>query len=365
MAHRNPDLAVQPSAGDVLAAHLRGRATDFLRSLRLHREAGAGAGGTTAPARAAAVHLRRSARRIGGTLHTFRPLVDHDWSDELRIELAWLSGTLAREHAHGDRLERLLGALARLSGEAAAPAAAPGAAAGRTVAGARRTTRTAGATVPPPASAADPAKGLALGAARAAALLERQLTLARTRAHSAGLDAFGSARFHALADNVAVLASDVPLTPAARVPVDLLHPLAAEAEARLLDAVRALPLLTAGHPYNAQGLAAAPSPRAQDDPWHRVRQLLRLHRYAREVLARQDGAGHPAEDTRLLHAGEALDRHRDASEAAEAAATAAGTPRIAPTTAYVLGVLHADQRHEVEAARYAFQRAWTREVTGG
>ncbi|MER7816748.1 hypothetical protein ABTX79_15685, partial [Streptomyces sp. NPDC096153] len=52
------------------------------------------------------------------------------------------------------------------------------------------------------------------------------------------------------------------------------------------------------------------------------------------------------------------DRHRDAAEAATAAASAARTPRIAPATAYALGVLHADQRHEVEAARFAFQRTW-------
>ncbi|MBP0461099.1 hypothetical protein JFN87_27085, partial [Streptomyces bomunensis] len=54
----------------------------------------------------------------------------------------------------------------------------------------------------------------------------------------------------------------------------------------------------------------------------------------------------------------ALDRHRDAAEAAAAAASAARTPRIAPATAYALGVLHADQRLEVEAARFAFQRLW-------
>ncbi|MEW5633086.1 metal-binding protein, partial [Streptomyces hydrogenans] len=56
--------------------------------------------------------------------------------------------------------------------------------------------------------------GLAVGAARAGALLERQLTLARTRAHSAALQALGSSRFHALADAVALLASEVPLGPA-------------------------------------------------------------------------------------------------------------------------------------------------------
>ncbi|MYV89510.1 hypothetical protein GT350_04545, partial [Streptomyces sp. SID1034] len=46
------------------------------------------------------------------------------------------------------------------------------------------------------------------------------------------------------------------------------------------------------------------------------------------------------------------------AEAAAAASAAARTPRIAPATAYALGVLHADQRHEVEAARFAFQRIW-------
>ncbi|MEV6786927.1 metal-binding protein, partial [Streptomyces sp. NPDC051098] len=53
-----------------------------------------------------------------------------------------------------------------------------------------------------------------------------------------------------------------------------------------------------------------------------------------------------------------LARHRAAAEAAAAAAAAARTPRIAPATAYALGVLHADQRHEVEAARFAFQEVW-------
>ncbi|MGK5548085.1 CHAD domain-containing protein, partial [Streptomyces sp. URMC 127] len=71
----------------------------------------------------------------------------------------------------------------------------------------------------------------------------------------------------------------------------------------------------------------------------------------------------PAFSVRLLGAGQALDRHRDAADAAAAAAAAARTPRIAPATAYALGVLHADQRHEVEAARYAFGRTWQRLTT--
>ncbi|MEU0787618.1 CHAD domain-containing protein [Streptomyces sp. NPDC006173] len=321
--------------GDALAGYLRAQATEFLRSLRQHRETGNAAGGAGESGDAAR-SLRRSARRISGSLHTFRPLLDADWSEAMRPELAWLSGTLAREHAYAARLERLLGALNRLSGAAALPAQAG------------------------PGPAAAPKGSLTVGAAKAGALLDRQLTLARTRAHSAALQALGSSRFHAVADSVAVLASEVPLTPAAGI-TDL-RPLAGAAQDRLADAVTSLPLVTAGHPYNAEalvhGLSADTAPQPQDAPWHQVRLLLRLHRYAREV---QHGGEFPV-DGRLLGAGQALNRHRDAAEAAAAAASAARTPRIAPATAYALGVLHADQRHEVEAARFAFQQAWQKEA---
>jgi hypothetical protein len=196
-----------------------------------------------------------------------------------------------------------------------------------------------------------------VGAAKAAALLERQLTLARTRAHSTALQALGSSRFHAVADTIAVLASEVPLTDA----VDDPKHLAARAEEDLAEGVAALPLGQAGHPYNAgaltHGLAADAVPDAQDAPWLKVRSLLRLHRYAQEALL-----GHACHDARVVEAGHALDVHREAASAAQAAAQAARTPRIAPATAYALGVLHADQRHEVEAARFAFQRVWQHEA---
>ncbi|MEV0173011.1 CHAD domain-containing protein [Streptomyces sp. NPDC050803] len=350
--------------GDALAGYLRAQAMEFLRALRLHREAGG-----TDPGRArtragengpdesvdAARALRRSARRISGSLHTFRPLLDPEWSERMRPELAWLSGTLALEHACAARLDRLLAALHRLSGATAFPAQS----------GAEGIRVNAGAEAAP--GSTGPAAGtergnLTVGAAKAGALLERQLTLSRTRAHSTALQALGSSRFHAVADNIAVLASEVPLTAGAGT-TDL-HPLAGAAEERLTDAVGALPLLTAGHPYNAEalihGLSPDPAPHPQDAPWHQVRLLLRLHRYAREVLVGNEA---PV-DVRLLAAGQALDHHRDASEAAAAAASAARTPRIAPATAYALGVLHADQRHEVEAARFAFQRSWQKQTVG-
>ncbi|MBZ4323750.1 CHAD domain-containing protein, partial [Streptomyces sp. SCA2-4] len=210
----------------------------------------------------------------------------------------------------------------------------------------------------------------AVGAARAGALLERQLTLARTRAHSAALQALGSARFHAVADAVAVLSTDPPLDPAAHdLRAQEALPLLAEQSHRLLlEAVDTLPLAAAGLPYNAEalshGLADAGVPAAesrQDAPWHQVRLLVRLRRYAQEVLDEQRQTEvEPGLTTRLLSAGQALDRHRDAAESAAYAAAAARTPRIAPATAYALGVLHADQRYEVEAARFAFGRIWQR-----
>lgn len=332
------------TAREVLAAYLHHQATDFLRSLRSHRDSGSDAEST----REAARQLRASARRIGGALHTFRPLTDEKWADQLRGELAWLSGTLGREHASTARLDRLLGALQRLTGRAERDREAVPV---RTAKGNATTLEG-----PPPSSGREGADAgetdtvLATGAARAGALLERQITLARTRAHSAALQALGSSRFHAVADAVAVLASEAPLTAAADRPAeDVLPPLAEQAHRRLAEAVAVLPLARAGHPYNADALT---SDARQDAPWHQVRVLARLSRYAQEVLDPDDI------DPRLAEAGRALERHRDAAEAAAAAAAAARTPRIAPATAYALGVLHADQRHEVEAARFVFGRAW-------
>ncbi|MGW0766922.1 CHAD domain-containing protein [Streptomyces sp. NPDC002676] len=371
MQHLDPtDPTAKAAMGDALAGYLRAQATEFLRALRLHGESGGNGAGSAEEAVDAARALRRSARRISGSLHTFHPLLDPDWSEEMRPELAWLSGTLGLEHAYEARLERLLLALHRLSGATVIPAQAT---VSKDAAAALTTSsRAAGAAPVPlkaaPQSAGGPARpaataergNLTVGAAKAGALLERQLTLARTRAHSTALQALGSSRFHAVADKVAVLASEVPLTPAA-VTTDL-RPLAAAAEERLTDAIGTLPLVTAGHPYNAEalvhGLSPDLSPHPQDGPWHQVRLLLRLHRYAVEAL---HGGDAPV-DVRLLTAGQALNRHRDASEAAAAAAQAARTPRIAPATAYALGVLHADQRHEVEAARFGFQQAWLKQT---
>ncbi|GAA4686042.1 CHAD domain-containing protein [Streptomyces chumphonensis] len=321
--------AVGGTAGELLAGYLHHQAAELLRALRMHEET-AGSAEAAAEAAQAVRHLRRAARRISGTLHTFRRLLDTAWADELAGELNWLSELLTREYDYGNRLERLLAALHRLS-------SAPGEPDG---------TRSAGRP--------------GVGAARAGALLERQLTLLRTRAHSAALQALGSGRFHAVADAVAVLASEVPLAGepdgaatgavaadggVARPAAVVLRPSAEQAHRRLVDAVDSLPF---GPGALAHTLTVAED--RYDGAWHHVGTLLRQVRYAQEVMGEES----PPLTTAARH----LRRHREAAEAAAAAASAGRTPRIAPATAYALGVLHADQRHEVEAARLAFCRVW-------
>ncbi|MCM2420741.1 CHAD domain-containing protein [Streptomyces sp. RKAG293] len=347
------------SAGEVVSGYLHEQASTFLRALSLRAE----------DEEAAGLLLRRSARRIAATLHTYGTLTDPGWADPLRTELGWVSTSLAHEHQYAARLARLLSALHRLASEPDQPALDTG----------------DPGNPDDPALPAEPAIGtqgpLAVGAARAGALLERQLTLARTRAHSAALQALGSSRFHAVADAVAVLASEVPLTAAADAPAAVrLPPLAGLAHHRLSEAAAALPLARAGHPYNADAVRAALGPELtsdlQDAPWHQARTLLRLSRYAAEVCPPDEPAAHGSSGSdaardaaagtgeslhdRLKTAARLLEGHREAAESANAVATAARTPRIAPATAYALGVLHADQRQEVEAARFAFARLWQR-----
>ncbi|WP_408646737.1 CHAD domain-containing protein [Streptomyces carminius] len=330
------------TAGEVLGEYLSRQATEFLRSLRLHEESASRPESVSAAAEAVRL-LRRSARRIGAVLQVYRPLTDTARADQLGAELAWLAGVLGRERMYEARLDRLLGALHRLS---SAPSSGPGGTASTGTAASAATATASGAS----------GGGLGAGVARAGALLERQLTLARTRAHSAALQALGSARFHAVADAVAVLASEAPLAdPAASATGEralrALPPLAEQAHRRAAQAVEALPLTRARQSYNGEAFAHTLAVDGElDAAWNRVRLLVRLRRYAHEVIGQDDPA--------LAAAGRALDRHRDAAEAAAAAAAAARTPRIAPTTAYALGVLHADQRHEVEAARFTFGRLW-------
>ncbi|GAA1169309.1 hypothetical protein F4556_003136 [Kitasatospora gansuensis] len=321
-------------AGEVLEGYLNARAGAFLRALPLAvGEAGSRTGslpsaGGTGGGQGVATgtgELLRCVRRIGGALHTFSPVFEPVWAEETRTELRWLSGLLAQEPGYVRRSARLLAALDSLS---ETDPARPGMLAGHA------------------------------GAPKARALMERQLTLARTRAHTALLQELRSARLHALADRMTLLAGEVPVRPEG---AGELRPRVAAALELLAAGVATLPPARA--PYGGEGLhrlgavpaqgvaADADAVVALDDaPWHRVRILVKRARYALEVcgasLAELDGID------------QVLDRHQEAADAAVTVSTAARTPRITPATAYVLGVVHADQRLEVEAARYAFGHQW-------
>ncbi|MFE4519626.1 CHAD domain-containing protein [Kitasatospora sp. NPDC056783] len=320
------------TAGDILARHLTAQAGAFLRALPLAvGEVGARPGTASLVPSAGTADLLRSVRRIGGLLHTFGSVFEQAWAQESRTELRWLLNLLALEPGYVRRSARLLGALDSLSGT---DPEGTGMLAGHA------------------------------GAPKARALLDRQLTLARTRAHSTVLQELRSARLHALADRMTLLVGEAPLLESAggRAPAVLL-PQAAAAFAALAAGAQQLPLQRAATPYGGDGLrrlGTVPASRgatdadtalaADDAPWARLRILVKRARYALEVC------GRPSSELDDLDA--VLARQQEAADAATTAATAARTPRITPATAYVLGVVHADQRLEVESARYAIGRRW-------
>ncbi|OKJ11975.1 CHAD domain-containing protein [Kitasatospora sp. CB01950] len=331
-------VARAATAGEVLAGYLTAQAGAFLRALpQAVGEAGSRPGALPASAQAAD-DLLRAVRRVGGALHTFGPVFDPVWAQESRTELRWLVELLAQEPGYRCRADRLLGALDSLADTAPAGA---GMLAGHP------------------------------GAPKARALLERQLTLARTRAHTALLQELRSARLHALADRMTLLAGEVPLVPeSAAESATTLLPLTATALGALVTAAERLPWQRSAQAYAGAGLHrlgtaeaepdTVPAARgaaeadvalaADDAPWLRVRILVKRARYALEVCHAPAGE--------LLELDRVLGRHQEASDAAATVSTAARTPRITPATAYVLGVVHADQRLDVEAARYAFGRQW-------
>ncbi|MFH8383734.1 CHAD domain-containing protein [Kitasatospora sp. NPDC018058] len=320
------------TAGDILSRQLTAQAGAFLRALPLAvGEVGARPGSAAAVPAAGTADLLRAVRRIGGLLHSFGAVFEQTWAQESRTELRWLLNLLALEPGYVRRSARLLGALDSLSGS---DPEGTGMLAGHA------------------------------GAPKARALLDRQLTLARTRAHSTVLQELRSARLHALADRMTLLVGEAPLLEAAggRASAVLL-PQAAAAFTAMSASAQQLPLQRAATPYGGDGLrrlGAVPTARgatdadtalaADDAPWSRLRILVKRARYALEVC------GRPSSELDELDA--VLGRHQEAADAAVTAATAARTPRITPATAYVLGVVHADQRLEVEAARYAFGRRW-------
>ncbi|MEY9846278.1 CHAD domain-containing protein [Streptacidiphilus sp. MAP5-3] len=331
-----PAAAGASSAESLLGAHLAEQAGRFLRALP-------------------DVDLG-TLRRVDGALHGFGALLDPTWGDTMRGDLAALVVTLGQEHGYTRRLTRLLTAIDSLTCTDATGVPTP-----------RSGETSGGAGLP--SLAAEPVTGGLLanhpGAPKARAMLDRQLTLARSRSHTAALQELGSARFHSLADRMTLLVSDLPLrAPAESRPPEQLLAYAGRMGEALELTVSRLPLDRAAQPYNGDALhrvpvAADPLQAAHEDvSWTRVGAAVRYARYALEVCRPLLGGRADEPLAGLVQLAAHLDQQQEAADAAEAAALAARTPRITPATAYVLGVVHADQRLEVEAARHAFSRSW-------
>lgn len=253
----------------------------------------------------AAVRLRAACLRVGTALAACRELVDAAWADELGRELRGTAQILGAERDSDAVRPRLLTPLDRWIAEGRYPDG---------------------------------------GAARTRTLLTRMLDRERSAAHGQATAALVGPAFHALADRMATLARDVPLTPAADRPCRQVLPEMAEGACEeFASRARELP-----EPLAAEDAAGDAAWLAAEDAVQAALHTVELCRPAGTLIAGED----PADLLdRLAATAEALAEQRDAVLAAACVHRAADTPRIAATTGYVLGRLHEEQRLAVIRAR--------------
>ncbi|NUR28744.1 MAG: CHAD domain-containing protein, partial [Catenulispora sp.] len=255
---------------------------------------------------AAAVRLRAACRRVSSALTACRELVEQAWADELGAELQATAQVLAAERDAEAVRPRLLAPLDRWIAEGRYPDG---------------------------------------GAARTRTLLTRMLDRERSAAHGAATAALVGPGFHALADKMATLARDVPLTPTAeRSCAEVLPEIAGAAYEAWRHQAEQLPepLTAEDAEGDARWLAAVGVTEA-------ALHAVELCRPAGVMVAA--GLDPVAVIARLTLVAGALSEQRDPVLAAECVHRAADTPRIAATTGYVLGRLHEEQRLAVLRAR--------------
>jgi hypothetical protein len=168
----------------------------------------------------------------------------------------------------------------------------------------------------------------------------------RSAAHSSATAALVGPQFHALADKMATLAREVPLTP-----------IADRSCAEVLPSV-----VTAAYENLLRRTSSLPAPLASEDPaadeqWLAAYEAAETALHAAELCrpAEVSVPGRAAEDLvdGLTRVSVALRDQHDAVLAAACVHRAADTPRIAATTGYVLGRLHEEQRLAVLRSRCA------------
>ena len=301
-----PPLRVRPRdpASAALQAHLARHTRALLaQDVRLRRDL------------PDAVHqLRVAARRLRSGLKVFGPLIEREWADGLRAELAWIAGELGEVRDREVQEERLLHDLAAL------PAASPDDG-GDGTAGVDRTD--------------------ARDIAAAMSVVRRSFDDERDRARAEVDEAMRSPRYLALLDVLVDAANRPQFTVAAGAPCDrALPPLLTKAWRRLdRDADR----------LELDGT---------DDSWHEVRIAGKRARYAAEALVPVFGDPAKAFAKNLERVTELLGEHQDAVIASDTARRLAGGRRVTGTTGFVLGLLHEAERAAVTATRHELVRVW-------
>ncbi len=297
-------VRLEDPAGEALTAHLA-RHTRVLidQDLRRRRDL------------PDAVHqVRVAARRLRSGLKVFGPLVDQEWADGLRTELAWIAAELGEVRDREVLEERLLRDLAAL------PSASTGDG-GTGTAGIDRTdTRDISAAM---------------------SVVRRDFDEARVRAQAEVDAAMSSPRFLALLDALVEAANTPQLTAAAAGRCEVaLPPLVAKAWRRLAREADRLEL------------------DGTDDSWHEVRISGKRARYAVEALV--PVFGEPAREfaKNLERITELLGEHQDAVIAADTARRLSGGRRVTGATGFVLGLLHESERAAAQATRHEFAAVW-------
>ena len=252
-----------------------------------------------------AVHqMRVSARRLRSGLRVFRPLLDREWADALRDELAWVAGELGDYRDTEVLLERLEQHLDLL----------------------------------PEGIDPEPARG------HVEKVLSARLDQARERA----LAMLDSPRYHDLHVRLIRAAADPVTTEQAdQAGRTVVPPLVEGAWKKL---AKEADRLLADERKIAGG--------APDEEWHAARITAKKARYAAEAAAPVFGDDAEAFAKQLARVTEVLGEHQDASIAAERVHELAETEPISAAAAFGLGVLLGVERESARATRHEFSTVW-------
>jgi CHAD domain-containing protein len=247
-----------------------------------------------------AVHQARvGIRRLRSTLRTFQPVLDRQWSDALRAELAWIAELLGKVRDQDVLLERLRHDLAAL-----------------------------------PRAGDDQAAG---------ERLLRGLEQRRDRDRAVLLEAMDSPRYLALRERVAQALAAPALLPAAAG-----------------SALEVGPALVARRWRRLRGEVAAAGSEPSDEQLHRIRIEAKRCRYAAEAVG--PVAGEPAKAFARAVAAlqEVLGEQHDAVVAQTwlREAVSSPGPRVRRAEAFVAGQLVAAEHARAAAARAAWREVW-------